>query len=147
MSLFPKQIATALHLLNPEKYTSHSCKRTSLTWMADSGMSLAQIKSASGHKSDRVVQKYIDNSSVQKRTAATALGVHHSGTATMVNETRRIRTNHSSSSSSSAHQQIMTFNVGTGGVLNVFTNGPPPTSTASVTTTLSTATEGDKVED
>jgi len=115
--------------------------------MADCGMSLAQIKSASGHKSDRVVQKYIDNSSVQKRTAATALGVHHSGTATMVNETRRIRTNHSSSSSSSAHQQIMTFNVGTGGVLNVFTNGPPPTSTASVTTTLSTATEGDKVED
>jgi len=38
-------------------------------------MTLPQIKSTTGHKSDTVVQGYIDNSMVQKRTSADALTV------------------------------------------------------------------------
>jgi len=42
---------------------------------ADAGMTLPQIKSTTGHKSDSVVQGYIDNSMVQKKTSADALSV------------------------------------------------------------------------
>jgi len=38
-------------------------------------MTLPQIKSTTGHKSDTVVQGYIDNSMVQKRISADALSV------------------------------------------------------------------------
>jgi len=38
-------------------------------------MTLPQIKSTTGHKSDSVVQGYIDNSIAQKRTSADAISV------------------------------------------------------------------------
>ena len=38
-------------------------------------MTLPQIKSTTGHKSDTVVQGYIDNSMVQKHTSADAISV------------------------------------------------------------------------
>jgi len=56
-------------------YSSHTLRRTADTVYADAGMTLPQIKSTTGHKSDSVVQGYIDNSMVQKRTSADALSV------------------------------------------------------------------------
>jgi len=44
----------------PKAYTGHTWRRTSITWCADAGLSLPQIKAVSGHKSDTVVQGYID---------------------------------------------------------------------------------------
>lgn len=75
---YSKQIAQSLSLPNAPSYTSHSFKRTSLTWMADENMTTNQIQNHSGHKSAKVVQNYIANSNIQKRTASTALAMEYS---------------------------------------------------------------------
>lgn len=72
---FSKDVARAIGLPDPERFTSHSYKRTSLTFMGDSGLSISEIKAASGHKSDYVVQQYIEKSIIQKRKASSALGL------------------------------------------------------------------------
>ena len=56
ISKFGIQIATLLELPDPELYTGHFLRRTSATRCADAGMTLAQIKVVTGHKSDTVVQ-------------------------------------------------------------------------------------------
>ena len=69
---YGKEIANLLHLEAPDSYTGHTWRRTSITFMANAGMSLPQIKSVSGHKSDTVVQGYIDKSEhMQTITAET----------------------------------------------------------------------------
>ncbi len=57
-------------LIDPNSYTGHCFRRTGTTFCADSGMSLAEIKAFTGHRSDTVVQKYIDHSMIQKETAS-----------------------------------------------------------------------------
>jgi hypothetical protein len=59
---YSKEVARAHGYEDWALYTGHSCRRTTVTLAADSGMSLAQIKQITGHKSDTVVQGYIDNS-------------------------------------------------------------------------------------
>ena len=73
MAKFSVDVAISLGLKNPECYTSHSYKRSSLSFMADSGLSLPEFKSASGHRSDAVAQEYIDHSIIQKRKPVSAL--------------------------------------------------------------------------
>lgn len=72
---FGKQIAKLLGKSDWNLYTSHTFRRTAATVCADAGMKLPQIKSTTGHKSDSVVQGYIDKSIVQKYTSAEALSV------------------------------------------------------------------------
>jgi hypothetical protein len=43
-----KKVAGLLGLNNANCYTGHCFKRTSITWCADSGMSLMQIKAHTG---------------------------------------------------------------------------------------------------
>ena len=70
-----KEIAQALGLPNPELFTGHCWRRVTGTWGADAGLSLPEIKQLTGHKSDRVVQGYIDKSILQKRKGANAMEI------------------------------------------------------------------------
>ena len=72
---YPKQIALKLELPNCAKFTSHSLKRSGITFMANSGMNVTEIKKHTGHKSDKVVEGYVFNSMAQKRKASDALCV------------------------------------------------------------------------
>ena len=56
------RVATILGLKKPELYTGHTFRRTAITMCASKGMTLSEIKLISGHKSDTVAQKYIDQS-------------------------------------------------------------------------------------
>lgn len=77
MAKFPSDVARALDLVNPEKYTSHALRGTGMTFMAESGMSLVDIMHTSGHRSaTAVAQQYISHSSLQKRKASEALQHH-----------------------------------------------------------------------
>ena len=60
---------------NAEQYTSHSLKRSGITFMANAGMNVSEIKKHTGHKSDKVVEGYVFNSMAQKRKASEALMV------------------------------------------------------------------------
>jgi len=68
-------IAEDLGLPNPQHYTGHCMRRSSITTAADKGLSLPQIKAISGHKSDNVVQSYISKSDAQRTLAANALSL------------------------------------------------------------------------
>ena len=48
---------------------------TAATFGADAGMTEVQLMGITGHKSTASLQKYVDNSIVQKRTAAVAFSV------------------------------------------------------------------------
>lgn len=72
---FGKRIAAFLELPDPQNYTGHCWRTTTLTWGADEGLSLAQLKSISDHKSDSVCQSYIQKSSCMKATTSAALAV------------------------------------------------------------------------
>ncbi|XP_051159761.1 uncharacterized protein LOC127280650 [Leptopilina boulardi] len=63
----PSEIATYLKLENPELYTGHSFRRTSVTLLADSGADLITLKRHGGWKSSTVAEGYIDNSTNYKR--------------------------------------------------------------------------------
>ena len=63
MSQYAQIVAKSyLALADWKKYTGHCWRRTSITWAAASGLSLAQLKVLSDHRSDSVVQGYIDRS-------------------------------------------------------------------------------------
>lgn len=62
MSKYGQIVAQYLALPDWKKYTGHCWRRTSITWAASSGLSLAQLKVLSDHRSDSVVQGYIDRS-------------------------------------------------------------------------------------
>jgi integrase len=70
-----KRIATYLGKEDATLYTGHSIRRTSTTICAESGMTLPQIKLVTGHKSDTIVQEYIDQSSTMKQRAADILSL------------------------------------------------------------------------
>lgn len=66
----PSRIARYLNLSEPEKYTGHAFRRTSATIMANSGMSLDELKRQVGWKSSSVASGYIEDSSVNKVTVS-----------------------------------------------------------------------------
>ena len=63
---FPKEIAKFLKLPNPELYTGHCFRRTSITMLADGGADITTIKCHSGHKSTTIAEGYIENSRQSK---------------------------------------------------------------------------------
>jgi len=70
---FGKRIATMLGLENAANFTGHCWRRTATTFCAESGLTIPQMKQVTGHKSDTVVQGYIDRTELMKRKAAVAL--------------------------------------------------------------------------
>ena len=50
----------SLELPDPQSHTGHCWRRTSITFATEQGLSLMEIKALSGHKSDTVVQGYIE---------------------------------------------------------------------------------------
>jgi hypothetical protein len=74
---YGEKIAEALGLSDSKSYTGHCFKRTSITFGADSGMSMVQLKAHSEHKSDYSVQQYIDQSMNQKLLAANSVFLFH----------------------------------------------------------------------
>ena len=63
----PKEIAKFLNLPNASNYSGHSTRRTAATWMANSGVSLLQLKKFGRWKSDTVAQEYYDSSLAVKK--------------------------------------------------------------------------------
>ncbi len=70
-----KRIARLLNLPNADDYTGRCFRRSSLTFCADAGMSSSQMKALSGHKSTAVLERYVEQSNVQKRTAAESVSL------------------------------------------------------------------------
>jgi len=62
---YGKAIAKWMNKDDFNNYTGHCFRRTSATLAADHGLTLPQIKTLTGHKSDSVAQQYIDRSNVQ----------------------------------------------------------------------------------
>lgn len=67
---YPQKIASFLKLPYPEKYTGHCFRRTSASFLADSGVNISIIKRHGGWKSDRVAEGYVENSLNNKRRIA-----------------------------------------------------------------------------
>lgn len=63
----PSEIAIFLKLPNPELYTGHSYRRSSATFLADSGEGITDIKRLGGWKSTTVAEEYIDESTSYKK--------------------------------------------------------------------------------
>lgn len=62
----PSEIAAYLHLRNPERYTGHSFRRSSATFLADSGEEITNIKRLGGWKSTLVAEGYLEESEKRK---------------------------------------------------------------------------------
>jgi hypothetical protein len=75
LAKYPKTVATLLQKNDPQLYTGHAWRRTSITLAANRGLSLVQLKNLSGHKSDTVVQGYINDSVPMKETTANAVSI------------------------------------------------------------------------
>lgn len=69
----PKSIATYLKLPEPELFTGHCFRRSSVTHLANSGGDLITIKRHGGWKSSAVAEGYIDNSIKKKLDVAEIL--------------------------------------------------------------------------
>lgn len=66
ISNMPKEIAKYLKLKDVELYTGHCFRRTSATFLADSGADITSIKRHGGWSSDRVAEGYIESSMANK---------------------------------------------------------------------------------
>ncbi len=75
---YPMLAAELLKLENPQRYTGHCWRRSTASALARKNFGLSNIKLVTGHRSDNVVQEYIDNSSAQKLYAAKALATKRS---------------------------------------------------------------------
>lgn len=69
----PKVIATFLNLPRPEEYTGHCFRRSSASFLADSGADLCTVKRHGGWKSNTVAEGYIENSKEQKKKISEAI--------------------------------------------------------------------------
>lgn len=63
----PTEIAAYLRLPNPERYTGHSFRRSSATFLADSGEAITNIKRLGGWKSTTIAEGYLEDSETQKK--------------------------------------------------------------------------------
>jgi hypothetical protein len=72
---FGQKVAAILGLPDSKDYTGHCWRRTATTFAANAGLTLAQMKTLTGHKSDTVIQGYIDKSDVMKNTVAGAVSI------------------------------------------------------------------------
>ncbi|KAK5643350.1 hypothetical protein RI129_001143 [Pyrocoelia pectoralis] len=79
----PKSIATFLNFANPEDYTGHCFRRSSVSELANCGGDLITIKKHGGWKSSAVAEGYIDTTLKKKLEVAQKLS-HHSATSTVV---------------------------------------------------------------
>jgi len=70
---FGKLIAKMLGKKNWDSYTGHCWRRTAATICAEAGLTIPEIKNVTGHRSDTVVQGYIDSSARMKRKASEVL--------------------------------------------------------------------------
>ena len=61
--------------LNYKEYAGHSLRRGFVTAAALAGASLEEIKRTTGHKSDKIVQGYLDDASLVKENAAKKLNL------------------------------------------------------------------------
>lgn len=69
-SSLPKVIAQFLGLSNPVLYTGHCFRRSSATFLADSGADLLKLKRHGGWKSSSVAEGYVENSMNNKKLIA-----------------------------------------------------------------------------
>lgn len=69
----PKVIASFLKLPNPELYTGHCFRRSSVSHLANTGSDLITIKRHGGWKSSAVAEGYIDSSLQRKIEVAHVL--------------------------------------------------------------------------
>ena len=63
----------ACRRLEIEGVSSHSFRRTALTWMSDAGVPLRHIQAISGHRSLGALERYLGVTEKQKRSAIAAL--------------------------------------------------------------------------
>eukprot|EP01034_Spumella_vulgaris_P021625 gene21625-27664_t len=70
-----KLIAAALGLKDPNRYTGHCWRNTTLTWAANAGLTVPMMKSISDHKSDAVCQDYIQSSEYMKNITSSAVAL------------------------------------------------------------------------
>jgi hypothetical protein len=75
LAAFPSRISQVLGLPNFSTYTGHCWRRTTATIAAGKGMTIPQIKQITGHRSDTVVQGYIDSSIYTKSNASSTLAI------------------------------------------------------------------------
>ena len=75
MGAFGQAVAQFLGKEDWKKYTGHCWRRTAITWAASSGLSLAQLKVLSDHRSDSVVQGYIDRSDDMREAVSGVVSV------------------------------------------------------------------------
>lgn len=73
LSAYGKFIATWLDLPGANLYTGHWPRRTTTSHLAEAGRTIPQIKCVTGHKSDAVVQQYIDGTVKMKTDNAKLL--------------------------------------------------------------------------
>jgi integrase len=67
----PKMIAKHIGLPNCVLFTGHCFRRTSATWLADSGADIMKIKRHGGWKSNSVAEGYVEDSLENKKKIAT----------------------------------------------------------------------------
>jgi hypothetical protein len=87
---------------------------------ADAGFTLPQIKAVTGHKSDTVVQSYIDNSKRQKLAAALAVSTDRLLPA---EERENFAMNSSSSSAASVPPRVISASAPSGAVFHINLTG------------------------
>lgn len=92
ISTIPFIVASFLNLEKPDEYTGHSLRATSATVLADSGVSIENLKRHGQWKSTTVMEGYIRDSKKMKTEIASAL--------TTLNNNATTTTTTSSSSSS-----------------------------------------------
>lgn len=69
----PALIAEFLKLKNPETYTGHSFRRTSATFLADTGIDVLGLKRHGGWKSTTVAESYVADSMTNKLEIASRI--------------------------------------------------------------------------
>jgi integrase len=82
MSKIPCLIAEFLNLENPKEYTGHCFRSSSVTALADNGVSMENMKRHGGWKSGSVVEGYFRDSKRAKMDIATALATTSTSTST-----------------------------------------------------------------
>jgi integrase len=70
MGKIPHDIATFLALENPENFTGHAFRRSSASWLADSGADKDTIMRHGGWKSSTVAEGYVETSGENKKRIA-----------------------------------------------------------------------------